>query len=92
MAALLQPVPQLPAGQADLQAFLTSVYETLQGLANPAAPVQLPEIETAADLLAQAPAESWPNSAIIVREHNCIAVSTNVAGTWTWRRADGSAL
>jgi hypothetical protein len=83
------PGPDIPAA---LRSVLQDYYEALSQLQNPGAPVQLPVIATEADLLAQAPAASYPNTAIVVTEHNCIAISTNVAGTWTWLRADGTAL
>lgn len=86
---LIPPGGNLPL---DALACLQSLYDAIQELQNPGAPVQLPEIDTSANLLLQAPAASYPNCAIMVTDKNCIAVSTNVAGTWTWLRADGSAL
>jgi trimethylamine:corrinoid methyltransferase-like protein len=75
-----------------MRTVLQGYYEALTQLQNPGAPVQFGVIDTAANLLAQAPAANYPNAAIVVTDKNCIAVSTNVAGTWTWLRADGTAL
>lgn len=83
------PGPGVPEA---LRSVLQDYFEAISQLQNPGAPVQLPVIATEADLLSQAPAASYPNTAIVVTDLNCIAVSTNVAGTWTWLRADGSAL
>lgn len=38
------------------------------------------------------PADSWRACMIHVSDKNCIAVSTPVAGVYTWLRADGTAL
>lgn len=84
-------VQLIPPG-ADVMGCLQSFYDAIQELQYPGAPVQLPEIDTAANLLLRAPAADYPNCAIVVTDANCIALSTNVAGTWTWLRADGTAL
>lgn len=86
---ILPPGPDVPT---ELQELMQSWYAALQELQNPGAPVQLPEIDTAANLLLKAPADRYPNCAIVVTDKTCIAVSTDVAGTWTWLRADGNAL
>ncbi len=90
MAVAIQPPgPGVPEA---LRAILQGYYEALTQLQNPGAPVQFSEIDTAVNLLATAPAADYPNAGIIVTDKNCLAVSTNVAGTWTWLRADGTAL
>lgn len=90
MAVSIQPPgPTVPEA---VRTILQGYYEALTQLQNPGSPVQLPVIATAADLLAQAPAADFANCAIVVTDKNCIAVSMDVAGTWTWLRADGSAL
>lgn len=38
------------------------------------------------------PADDWRGCMIFVTDQDCIAISTDVAGTYTWRRADGSAI
>lgn len=87
MAVSIQPPgPGIPEA---LRPILQGYYEALTQLQNPGAPVQLPEVALEADLPAAA---DHPNTAIVVTEHNCIAVSTDVTGTWTWLRADGTAL
>lgn len=73
-------------------AVLQSHEDAIREIQNPGAPFQLPVIDTAANLLLQAPADVYPNCGIIVTDKSCIAVSVDVAGTWTWKRADGGAL
>lgn len=90
MAVSLIPVG--PGVDQRISGILQAFYDAITELQNPGSPVQLPEIDTATNLLLKAPAVDWPNAAIIVTDKNAIAVSTNVAGTWTWLRADGSAL
>jgi hypothetical protein len=85
-------IPVGPGVPPEMAAVLKSHEDALRELQNPGSPVQLPEIATEADLLSQAPAADHPNRAIVVTDLNCIAVSTDVAGTWTWLRSDGSAL
>lgn len=90
MAGSLIPVgPGLPPGTA---AILKSHEDAIRELQRPVAPQPLPEIDTAANLLIRAPASSYRNCQIIVTDKSCLAISVNVAGTWTWVRADGSAL
>lgn len=38
------------------------------------------------------PGASYKNCRCILTDKNCIAISTEVAGTWEWLRADGSAI
>lgn len=87
MAVSIQPPgPGIPEA---LRPILQSYYEALTQLQNPGAPTQLAEVALKADL---PPAADYPNMMIVVTEHNCIALSTDVAGTWTWLRSDGSAF
>ena len=67
----------------------------LKDLRNVAAEVQTPTqpVALASILFASLPpAADWPACMIHVSDKNCIAISTPVAGTYTWLRADGSAL
>ena len=54
----------------------------------PTKPVQLATVAFAS----LPPADSWRGCMIHVSDKNCIAISTPVAGVYTWLRADGSAL
>lgn len=38
------------------------------------------------------PADEWRGCMIFVTDKDCIAISTDVAGNYTWLRADGSAI
>lgn len=38
------------------------------------------------------PADLYKNCSCLVSDKNCIAASTFVGTSWTWLRADGSAL
>lgn len=87
MAVSIQPPgPGVPEA---LRPILQGYYEALMLLQNPGAPTQQAEVAAATDL---PPAADYPNTTIIVTDKNTAAISTNVAGTWTWLRADGSAL
>lgn len=90
------PAPIIPVSGAikdvPTRAVLKSHEDALGSLRQPGAPVQMPVIDTKADLLAQAPAANWQNCAIICTEINALCISTDVSGTWTWLRADGSAM
>lgn len=88
-------VPLVPVGAdipAALQPILTSFYQAIAALQNPQAPSPLFSIDTAADLLARAPAEDYQGCFAQVADKACVAHSTLVSGTWTWLRADGGAL
>jgi hypothetical protein len=90
MAVSLVPIgPGLPPG---LAAILKSHEDAIRAAQQPQAPVQMASIDTAANLVARAPASDYRGCAIIVTDKQCLAISVNVAGTWTWVRADGSAL
>jgi hypothetical protein len=88
----VQLVPVGPGIPAGLAAILKSHEDALRSLMQPGSPVKLPHIDTKAHLLAQAPPANWPECGIVCDEINALCVSTQVAGTWTWLRADGSAL
>lgn len=82
----LRPIgPDIPTW---LSPTLQSLTDAVQELLNPTQPRKLLDIANA-DL---PPAEDWPGCAVHVTDKNCIAVSTDVAGTYTWLRADGSAI
>ncbi|MFN8992482.1 MAG: hypothetical protein ACK5X3_02245 [Pseudomonadota bacterium] len=69
--------------------------EILRDLSNVAAEVQTPTQPVALASVAFAslpPAANWPGCMIHVTDRNSIAISTPVAGVYTWLRADGSAL
>lgn len=69
--------------------------EILRNLSDVAAEVQTPTQPAALASVAFAslpPAADWPACMIHVTDRNCIAISTPVAGVYTWLRADGSAL
>lgn len=87
MAISIQPPgPDVPES---IRAVLQGYYEALMSIQQPGAPTPLAEVALEADL---PPAASFPNAQIVVTEHNCTALSTDVSGTWTWLRADGSAF
>lgn len=79
----------VPVGiDAKVAAFLIEMRAAVLSLQSPGQPVQ-------SFAVAQAqlpPAASYPNCQVLVTDKNALAVSTLVAGTWTWLRADGSAL
>lgn len=83
------PGPGLPD---EVQAILKSFYDAIVELQSPGQPIKVPTIDTAANLLKRTPAASYPRTVIEVQDKNCLALSTNVAGVWTWLRPDGSAL
>jgi hypothetical protein len=67
---------------------LQEIAAAITELEAPTRPVQMPAVLNA-DL---PPAENWPGCYIFVTDEDCIAISTDVAGTYTWLRADGSAI
>lgn len=87
-----QLVPPGPGAPPTILACLKSLYDAVRDLQNPGQPQPLWAHPTAATLEATAPAASFPNCACVVTDISSIAASTLVAGTWTWLRADGSAL
>ena len=71
------------------------VSAILQDLADVAAEIQTPTqpVALASVLFASLPpADSWRGCMIHVSDKNAIAISTPVAGVYTWLRANGSAL
>ena len=67
---------------------LQDMQDAIGEQAVPTKPVQLATV-LFADL---PPADSWQACMIHVSDRNSIAISTPVAGVYTWLRADGSAL
>lgn len=67
---------------------LQEMQDAINEQAVPTKPVQLASVVNA-DL---PPAADWPGCMIHVADRNCIAISTPVAGVYTWLRADGTAL
>lgn len=89
MATILPP----PFGLApDLATVLQTYYDAIRELQQPGAPSVLWSHPTASTLEDTAPAADYPNTHCLVDDINSVACSTQVAGTWTWLRADGSAL
>ena len=69
--------------------------EILRNLSDVAAEVQTPTQPVALASVAFAslpPAANWPGCMIHVADRNSIAISTPVAGVYTWLRANGAAL
>lgn len=80
--------PVSPTLGFPLAATLQEMQDTINEQAVPTKPVQLASVVNA-DL---PPAADWPGCMIHVTDRNCIAISTPVAGIYTWLRADGTAL
>lgn len=80
----------VPAGLADkdLATFLTDLRTAVMKLQQPGAPAQA--YSTTSDKLP--PAEGYKACVAALTDKKCIAVSTLVGSTWTWLRADGSAI
>lgn len=68
---------------------LREMQDEIRELRNPTQPTQLFKVATEADL---PPAADYADCGALVEGDNTGVISTNVAGTWTWRRADGSAI
>lgn len=71
-----------------LSPLLNEMRDAILELQTPTQPSKLATVDQA-DL---PPADDFKECAVHVGDANCIAISTDVAGTWTWRRADGSAI
>lgn len=72
----------------ELLTTLQEIAAAITELEAPTKPVQMPYV-----LNANLPsAGDWPGCYVFVTDKDCIAISTDVAGTYTWLRADGSAL
>lgn len=73
---------------AALSPLLNEMRDAVIELQNPTRPTALASVVNA-DL---PPADSWRGCCVFVSDKDCIAISTDVAGTYTWLRADGSAI
>lgn len=80
--------PVSPTFGFPLAPTLQEMQDAINEQAVPTKPVQLASVVNA-DL---PPAADWPGCMIHVTDRNSIAISTPVAGVYTWLRADGSAL
>ena len=80
--------PVSPTLGFPLAATLQEMQDAINEQAIPTKPVQLASVVNA-DL---PPAADWPGCMIHVTDRNSIAISTPVAGVYTWLRADGTAL
>ena len=80
--------PVSPTLGFPLAATLQEMQDAINEQAVPTKPVQLASVVNA-DL---PPAADWPGCMIHVTDRNSIAISTPVAGVYTWLRADGTAL
>lgn len=72
----------------ELLTTLQEIAASITELEAPTKPVQMPYVLNA-DLPTAA---NWPGCYVFVTDKDCIAISTDVAGTYTWLRADGSAI
>ena len=83
-------VPLVPPGaDSNDKAVLKSLYDAVRELQQPRAPIRLPSLALKADLPAAA---DFKECAVICDEINSVCVSTEVAGNYAWRRADGGAI
>jgi hypothetical protein len=71
-----------------LSAILQDLADAVGEVQTPTQPVALPSVLFAS----LPPADSWRACMIHVSDRNCIAISTPVAGVFTWLRANGAAL
>ena len=85
VASLVLVGPGLPAAVAPV---LKSHEQAIQKLQQPAAPVA----QAAVTFAGLPPPGDWPNTAIIVTDKACLAISVLQNGAYVWLRADGSAL
>ena len=69
-------------------AILQDVSDALAEIQTPTQPVALATVAFAS----LPPADKWPGCMIHVSDRNSIAISTPVAGVYTWLRANGAAL
>lgn len=81
-----------PGIPPEMRDFCFQVALKLAELETPQAPTALWTHDEAATLEATAPAAEHPGKVCRVEDINSIVHSTLVASTWTWRRADGTAL
>lgn len=80
--------PVSPTFGFPLAATLQEMQDAINEQAVPTKPVQLASVAFAS----LPPAADWPACMIHVSDKNSIAISTPVAGVYTWLRADGTAL
>lgn len=73
---------------ADLLALLGDLAAAIAELETPTKPQAMAYVLNAS----LPPADSWRGCMIFVTDKDCIAISTDVAGVYTWLRADGSAI
>jgi hypothetical protein len=85
-------IPVGPGVPQAVAAILKSHEDAIRELQNPTQPRPLWVHPTAATLEATAPAANFPGQHAIADDINSVVVSTPVAGSYAWRRADGSAL
>ena len=83
----IRPVGVGAVGES-LTALLDEMRSAILELQSPQAPVRMPSVLNAS----LPPADSWRGCMIFVTDKDCIAISTDVAGNYTWLRADGSAI
>lgn len=89
----VQVLPIGPDVPDELKALLQSMRDAIVDLQQPGAPPVDFTIDTAANLLSQAPADDHRGSRVIVTDKLCMAISVETTpGTWAWMRADGTAL
>jgi hypothetical protein len=91
MAVPIAP-PPATGSDPDLLTVLYGYYQAILELQQPQAPTPLWSHATASTLEATAAAADYPEHVCLVLDINSIAVSTKVAGSYAWRRADGTAL
>ena len=80
--------PVSPTFGFPLAPTLQEMQDAIREQAVPTKPVQLASVAFAS----LPPAADWPACMIHVTDRNSIAISTPVAGVYTWLRADGTAL
>lgn len=68
---------------------LMSMQDAISALQTPGAPQRMAQFKLKTNL---PPAASYKECVAICDEINSVVVSTSVAGTYTWLRANGSAL
>ena len=83
----MRPVGPGVTGET-LTTLLAEIRDAVIELQTPEAPVRMAST-TNANL---PPADDWRGCMIFVSDKDCIAISTDVAGVYTWLRADGSAI
>lgn len=85
---MIRPVGPGSTQGPGLGQLLDEMRSAILEIQNPQAPVQMPSVLNA-DL---PPADDWRGCYVFVTDKDCIAISTDVAGFYAWRRADGTAI